>query len=195
MTINSIGIIIIAAGGASHSLDFYWQTLGAAAWNPEQVAPPGSVGQRPPDRGQAKSFPLGIERDHVAAVLVERLAAGQAPWPARRLPAPVADPEPGPAPAAADAELDGVRQPAERGRGAPPGLGRGCGSPAGLVADRDAGGRLPALDEPSGQAIAARPAGLVRRQTDELGRRAHRRAGWPGQAGQPTPDAIHDHLL
>ena len=43
MTTNSDGIII-ASAGPSGSLDFYWQLFGAATWNPEQVAPPGSVG-------------------------------------------------------------------------------------------------------------------------------------------------------
>ena len=43
MTTNSAGVDI-AAGGPGHSLDFYWQLFGAATWNPEQVAPPGSVG-------------------------------------------------------------------------------------------------------------------------------------------------------
>jgi hypothetical protein len=42
MTTNSAGIII-ATGGPSLGLDFYWQLFGAATWNPEQVAPPGSV--------------------------------------------------------------------------------------------------------------------------------------------------------
>jgi hypothetical protein len=43
MTTNSAGNII-AAAGPSGSLDFYWQLSGGATWNPEQVAPPGSVG-------------------------------------------------------------------------------------------------------------------------------------------------------
>jgi hypothetical protein len=30
--------LFITADGASHSLRFYWQVLGAATWNPEQVA-------------------------------------------------------------------------------------------------------------------------------------------------------------
>ncbi len=43
MTTNSAGTIISAAGPGG-SLDFYWQLFGATTWNPEQVAPPGSVG-------------------------------------------------------------------------------------------------------------------------------------------------------
>jgi hypothetical protein len=43
MTLNSAGFTI-ASGGAGNSLDFYWQLFGGATWNPEQVAPPGSVG-------------------------------------------------------------------------------------------------------------------------------------------------------
>ena len=34
---------IVSAAGPGGSLDFYWQLFGATTWNPEQVAPPGSV--------------------------------------------------------------------------------------------------------------------------------------------------------
>jgi hypothetical protein len=34
----------IAAEGANGGLDFYWAVNGTATWNPEQVAPPGTVG-------------------------------------------------------------------------------------------------------------------------------------------------------
>jgi hypothetical protein len=42
MTAGS-GIVVIAATGASQSLQFYWQVLGAATWNPEQVAGTGTT--------------------------------------------------------------------------------------------------------------------------------------------------------
>jgi hypothetical protein len=53
---------------------------------------------------------LAIEWGHVAAVPVQPLAAGQAPWPAHRLTARAADPEPGRVLPAVDAQLDRVRQ-------------------------------------------------------------------------------------
>jgi hypothetical protein len=34
----------IAASGFNGSLDFYWAVNGSETWNPEQVAPPGTVG-------------------------------------------------------------------------------------------------------------------------------------------------------
>jgi hypothetical protein len=34
----------IAVSGLSGSLDFYWAVNGTQTWNPEQVAPPGTVG-------------------------------------------------------------------------------------------------------------------------------------------------------
>ena len=37
-------VIYIAAEGPSNSLDFYWAVNGSGTWNPEQVAPPGTVG-------------------------------------------------------------------------------------------------------------------------------------------------------
>ena len=40
-------LVIIAAEGASHGLDFYWQTLGAATWNPEQAASTGTTYSAP----------------------------------------------------------------------------------------------------------------------------------------------------
>lgn len=70
---------------------------------------------------------LAIEGDHVAAVPVQFLAAGHAPWPAHCLAAAAADPEPGRALPAVDAKLDGARQQAWRGHGAEPGP-RGGGS-------------------------------------------------------------------
>jgi hypothetical protein len=108
-----------------------------------------------------------IERGHVAAVPVQPLAAGQAPWPAYRLIARAADPEPGRVLPAVDAQLDRVRQQAGRGHGAPG--RRDCGSgpapasggpapvswPAELMADCHVRGGRDILDEPSGKAIAA----------------------------------------
>jgi hypothetical protein len=75
---------------------------------------------------------LKIERPDVMAGRVKVLAAGQAPWAARRLVTVGADPEPGRVVPAVGAELDGVRQQAGRGYRAPPGV-RGCGSRPVLV--------------------------------------------------------------
>lgn len=43
MTIDG-AVINIAAEGLSNSLDFYWAVNGSGTWNPEQVAPPGTMG-------------------------------------------------------------------------------------------------------------------------------------------------------
>jgi hypothetical protein len=67
-------------------------------------------------RGGRAVASLAIERDRVAAVLVQLLATGHAPWPAHCLAAAAADPEPGWVLPAVDAELDGARQQAGRGR-------------------------------------------------------------------------------
>ncbi len=34
---------VIAAVGNDGSLRYYWQTIGTTPWNPEQVAPAGSI--------------------------------------------------------------------------------------------------------------------------------------------------------
>ena len=39
--------VIAAAAGASQSLQYYWQTLGGATWNPEQVTGTGTTFSAP----------------------------------------------------------------------------------------------------------------------------------------------------
>ena len=44
MTTDGGDVNIAAAGTRTSSLDFYWAANGSGTWNPEQVAPPGTVG-------------------------------------------------------------------------------------------------------------------------------------------------------
>jgi hypothetical protein len=68
--------------------------------------------RRPLPGGQALNWRVGVplagEADHVAAVAVQSLAAGQVPGPAHGLATRAADPEPRGPVQAVDAQLDGV---------------------------------------------------------------------------------------
>src|SRR5262249_47564217 len=103
---------------------------------------------------------VAVERDHVVAASVQPLAAGQAPCPPHCLVAGAADPEPGRVLAAVDAQLDSVRRLARRDHPAPPGHRRRRSGQ--VLAGRQTRGCCYVLHEPSGEAIAAWPAGRRR---------------------------------
>jgi hypothetical protein len=140
---------------------------------------------------------LAIEGVDVVAARVQVLAAGQAPWAARCPAAVAADPESGWVVAAVDAELDGMRQQAGHCCGPLPRAGgrrtRAGGRRSGpVLVDRHARGRCHVLDEPSGRAVVAWPAGLVGFLAQGLACTRLSCAGWAGPAGQEMADLAPD---
>jgi len=110
------------------------------------------------------------------------------------LAAVAADPESGRIAPAVDAQLDGVRQRAGRGGGAPPAVRGGRGGP--VLAGRHGRGRQHVRGELPSETIAAWPASRVRPVGFVLGSRRLSSAGWGGPAARPAADAdeVHDGL-
>jgi len=148
--------------------------------------------------GRAACLPsvcLAVEGLDVVAPRVQVLAAAQAPGAAHRLAAVAADPEPGRVVSAVDAQLDGVRQPARRGHGAPPTVRGGGAGP--VLAGRHGGGRRHVRDEPCGKAAAAWSAPRGRPVAVELAWLGLACAWRAGPTGQDLAEGgeVHGGLL